>query len=141
MIDKEKFIKIARSWLGTKWQHDQQIKGVGVDCVNFLMAVAIEYGCDLPLIPKNYNRISRNNEIVDYIADNFQILYSKDQGDLNLMDSTDIAIFKVSGYSTHVGIITAPYTIIHSENRVGKVIEHNLDGVWLRKLHSIWRFR
>jgi cell wall-associated NlpC family hydrolase len=134
-MDKEKFIKIARSWLGTKWQHDQQIKGVGVDCVNFLMAVAIEYGCDLPTIPKNYDRISRNNEIVDYIDANFDIIPKE------LMNSTDIAIFRVSGYSTHVGIITAPYEIIHSDNKVGKVVEHNLDGIWLRKLHSVWRFR
>lgn len=141
MIDKDRFIEIARSWLGTKWQHDQQIKGIGVDCVNFLMAVATEYGCDLPPIPKNYNRISRNNEIVNYIKDNFDLLYDKDQGDLALMDSTDIAVFKVSGYSTHVGIITAPYQIIHSDNKVGRVIEHNLDGVWLRKIHSVWRFR
>jgi cell wall-associated NlpC family hydrolase len=135
MIDKEKFIRIARSWLGTKWQHDQQIKEVGVDCVNFLMAVALEYGCDLPPIPKNYNRISRNNEIIDYIDANFDIV------PIQSMNRTDIAVFKISGYSTHVGIITAPYRIIHSDNRVGKVIEHNLDGVWLRKLHSIWRFR
>lgn len=135
MIDKEKFISIARSWLGTKWQHDQQVKGIGVDCVNFLMAVAIEYGCELPPIPKNYDRMSRNNEIVDYIADNF------DEIPKQSMDSTDIAIFKVSGYSTHVGIITAPYQIIHACNKTGSVIEHNLDGVFLRKLHSVWRFR
>lgn len=141
MLDKEKFLEIARSWKGTKWQHDQQIKGIGVDCVNFLMAVAIEYGCDLPPIPKNYNRISRNNEIVNYIKTNFDLFYSKDQGTLDSMDSTDIAVFKLSGYSTHVGIITAPYRIIHACNKTGYVVEHNLDGVWLRKLDSIWRFR
>lgn len=135
MIDKEKFIEIARSWLGTKWQHDQQIKGIGVDCVNFLMAVAIEYGCDLPPIPKNYDRISRNKEIVDYIADNFDCITAEE------MDTTDIIIMKVSGYSTHVGIITEPYKIIHACNRTGCVIEHNLDGVWLRRLDSVWRFR
>jgi cell wall-associated NlpC family hydrolase len=140
-MDKEKFIEIARSWLNTKWQHDQQIKGVGVDCVNFLMGVAIEYGCDLPSIPKNYDRISRNDEILDYIANNFRLIYKGEKGNIDDMNSTDIAVFKVSGYSTHVGIITYPYIIIHADNRVGKVIEHNLDGVWLRKLDSIWRFR
>jgi cell wall-associated NlpC family hydrolase len=135
MVDKEKFIEIARSWLGTKWQHDQQVKGIGVDCVNFLMAVATEYGCDLPAIPKNYDRMSRNNEIVDYIADNFDIIPKQS------MNTTDIAIFKVSGYSTHVGIITEPYKLIHACNKTGYVIEHNLDGVWLRRLDSVWRFR
>jgi cell wall-associated NlpC family hydrolase len=141
MLDKGKFIKIARSWLGTKWQHDQQIKGVGVDCVNFLTAVAIEYGCDLPPIPKNYERVSRNNEIIDYIADNFNCIYKKGIQTKIEMKTTDIAVFNISGYSTHVAIITEPYKIIHADNRVGRVIEHNLDGVWLRKLESIWRFK
>jgi cell wall-associated NlpC family hydrolase len=135
MLDQIKFIEIARSWLGTKWQHDQQIKGIGVDCVNFLMGVAIEYGCNLPPIPKNYDRMSRNNEIINYIKTNFDLIETE------LMDATDIAVFKVSGYSTHVGIITKPYRLIHADNKVGKVIEHTLDGVWLRKLDSIWRFR
>jgi cell wall-associated NlpC family hydrolase len=134
MIDKKKFIEIARSWLGTKWQHDQQIKGIGVDCVNFIMAVAIEYGCDLPPIPKNYNRYSRNEEILKYAQDNLNSILIEN------MDTADIVIFKVSGHSTHVGIITEPYKLIHACNRHRQVIEHNLDGVWLRILHSIWRF-
>lgn len=135
MIDKKRFIEIARSWLGTKWQHDQQIKGIGVDCVNYIMAVAIEYGFELPPIPKNYNRFSRNEEIVQYAQDNLDSILIEE------MDTADIAIFKVSGYSTHVGIITAPYKLIHACNKTKKVIEHNLDGVWLRTLHGIWRFR
>lgn len=41
----------------------------------------------------------------------------------------------------HLGIVTEPGRFIHAWWDVGKVVEMDLDGIWLKRLDSIYDFR
>src|SRR6185437_7926119 len=56
---RELVIKIARSWLRTPYQHRQQIRGAGVDCAMFPLAVYHEAGLinaiEIPPYPPDWH--------------------------------------------------------------------------------------
>lgn len=129
-VEQEKLIAIARSWLGTKWMHNQCKKGLGVDCVNFIWAVAQECelkGSDLPL---RYSRISRYNEIEKYLDGCFE--------KIDTFRSTNILLFKMNGFNTHLAYGT-DIGMIHASVAWGKVVEHPIDGIWKRCLVNQWK--
>lgn len=123
-------VTVAREWTGTPWMHGQRTKLIGVDCVGFLFAVAEDCGYHLPQMPNNYTRTALNDEIRQYL-------------DLNLKPSHDIKrnailLFQYAGYNNHVAIATSEHSIIHASYSHKKVVEHPLDGIWLRTLKGIW---
>lgn len=133
--DKNKIIEKAREWLYTPWQHNQKTKGLGVDCVNFLAALAHECNYDIPPIPKRYARLAESNEIIDYLNG-----YFIEKDNIYPIGKADILLFKFSGYNTHVGIATSHETMIHASSDHGCVVEHPIDGIWIRMLKKSWRF-
>lgn len=122
----------ARTWLGTPWLHNQRVKGVGVDCVNFLYAIAVESGIELEPIPESYARLPLRGEIEQYLDRNFIRTNST-------IEPCDVLVFNWSGYNCHVGIATSNKTIIHAHQRINKVVEHGLDGIWIRCLKGVYR--
>jgi hypothetical protein len=127
-----KLIKVARTWLDTPWQHNQKVKGLGVDCVNFLIAVAFESGLNIEPIPLSYGRTAIDNQIERYLERNFI-----KKPDLAI-EENNILLYQFSGYNNHVAIATSPTTIIHANSKEGRVVEHSIDGVWKRCLKSVW---
>lgn len=125
-------IKVAREWLNTPWQHNQISKGIGVDCVNFLSAIAKESGLIIEDIPRCYGRTATDNQIELYLERNF-----KRKIDLSI-DGNDILLYKFSGYNNHVGLATSSTTIIHANSKVGRVVEHSIDGIWKRCLTGVF---
>lgn len=125
-------IEVARSWLGTSWMHNQKVKGIGVDCIGFLFAVAEECGYDLPSIPSNYPRTALDDGIRKYL-------------DANLIPCEEIKaervlLFQYAGFNNHVAIATSANSIIHASYTHKKVVEHPLDGIWLRTLKGVWEY-
>lgn len=123
----------AREWLGTKWQHNQCKKGLGVDCVNFLYAVAIESGLTIATIPKSYGRLAIGSEISDYLSRHFIL-----KPNLTIEES-NILLFQFSGYNNHVAIATGKDSMIHASASHKKVVEHTIDNRWLRILKGVWK--
>jgi cell wall-associated NlpC family hydrolase len=120
----------ARKWLNTPWMHNQKTKHIGVDCIGFLFAVAEESGYVFPPLPPNYTRIALKDGIREYL-------------DSNLISSTTIQtesvlLFQFAGYNNHVAIAASSNSIIHASYSHRKVVEHPLDGIWLRTLKGIW---
>ena len=128
--EQERLITIARSWLNTPWRHNQCKKGLGVDCVNFIWAVAKEYGLNGSDLPLRYSRVSRYNEIESYLDE-----YAERT---NTFSPTNILLFKMSGFNTHIAYGT-DIGMIHASLSWRKVIEHPIDGIWERCLVSQWK--
>ncbi|HET8688175.1 MAG TPA: NlpC/P60 family protein, partial [Methanosarcina sp.] len=112
---------IAREWLGTPWRHNCQVKGVGVDCINFLEAVAKESGYDIPPIPSHYGRTAIDDGIREYLNQYFIPSHTITTG--------TILLFQFGGYNNHVAIATSETTMIHASFRHKKVVEHPIDGL------------
>jgi cell wall-associated NlpC family hydrolase len=128
-----KLVLTAREWLGTPWMHKQAVKGIGVDCINFLYIVGLNAGLDLKPIPEQYGRIAVGDDITNYLDRHF---IKRD--DLTV-EQGDILLFKFSGYNNHVAIATSSNTMIHASANHKKVVEHAIDGIWIRMLKGVWR--
>jgi hypothetical protein len=125
-------IKISREWLNTPWQHNQKIKHIGVDCVNFLEAIAEESNLKIEKIPKIYGKTATNNEIELFLNRNFKKKITID------IEPTNIILYSFSGYNNHVALATSSITIIHANSKVGKVVEHQIDGIWRKHIKSVY---
>lgn len=125
-----RIVEEARLWLGTPWHHNARLRGVGVDCVQFAMAVLEACGA-----PKksydNYYRQPKGNSLLDAID---ELSYSSRTEEIK---AGCILIFEIAGVPHHVAIATSETTMIHADQRVGKVVEHSIGG-WVRKLAAIY---
>lgn len=128
--EQERLIQIARSWLGTKWMHNQCKKGLGVDCVNFIWAVAKEAGLEGSDLPLRYSRIAKYNDIEHYLDELFP--------QTNIIRPSNILLFKMNGFNNHVAYATDK-GMIHASLSWGKVVEHSIDGYWQRFLVKQWK--
>ena len=135
-MDKQQIINVARSWLYTPWKHNQKIKGVGVDCVNFLVAIAEEVKYPIEPIPENYARLPKTLEIKEYLDNNFIARPKEDWCDL---EATNILLLEIDGRLCHVAMATSPTTMIHANQRLGRVAEHAIDGIWSNKIRGVYR--
>ena len=123
--------EIARTWLGTKWVHHQSKKGIGCDCVGFLYGVAEEAKINLPPIPKPYPRLPKHNDIKTYLETNFTIT--------DTIEKDTILLIEYNGIYCHVAIATSENTMIHADSSHKKVIEHEIDEYWLKRIKEIYK--
>jgi NlpC/P60 family putative phage cell wall peptidase len=46
VITRESVVAEARTWIGTRWQHQAFLKGVATDCIGLIGGVALELGME-----------------------------------------------------------------------------------------------
>lgn len=108
-----KLIQIAKEWVGTPWVHNQSVKGLGCDCVGFIVGIGREAG----IIPnnfqlENYNRIPRQNELIKTF-DNLPFVEA-----ISDYQAEDILIIKLGNIAGHVALCLGD-EIIHSDVQFG----------------------
>lgn len=134
MTTRAEIIAEARTWIGTPWQHQGRLKGVGCDCVG----VGIGVPCALGIFPADFNvtGYARNPDpkvLIGYLK--------------QYMDPTDtptggdIVLLKPGRIAQHVGLLTFDNTIIHAIDQVRGVREHILDERWRRAIVRGFSYR
>jgi len=137
-IKRDTIVAIARSWIGTKWQHQASLKGVATDCVGLARGVYAE---------------ATGQEIVgtwDYPAtwhlfksDERMIAELKNYAtEIDKADALpgDLLIFGFGkGPAHHIGILATPETFVHAWADVGQVAETRLDAFWTKNLRTAFR--
>ncbi len=138
--EEKKFIAECRSWLGTKWQHSVSSKGSGVDCVQFMVAIAKEMGwVDKSLKIAPYPRdwaLHRSQSILFEGLEKFCIRVN-----LHLLEIGDILVYKFDKCNSHVAYYIGDNKAIHSHITSG-VVEYNIFEPKFRKQLSCamrWR--
>ncbi len=138
---RKQIVAAAREWLGTPYQHQQRMKGVGVDCANLVIAVGVELNV-LDWTPeafvkfKGYGRAPnprRMLEAMELFLERLPEGESPQEGDV-------VWIEWARGLPMHIAILT-DLGLIHAYSDVGRVVEHGLDSVWESRFNSFWRFR
>lgn len=118
----------ARSWIGTKWQHQARTKGVATDCIGLVAGVALALnlpGCDKWHADKRFSNYGRtpDPELLLAGCDEYmdRVPYAR-LGDVLVMRARNV------GQPTHFAIVSAvdPYYIVHSR-LMRKVSENRLD--------------
>lgn len=138
-VTRAQVVAEARSWIGTKYLHQAEMKGVGADCGGLIRGVSVALG----LIPENYKEMmpaeihgyarrpdgSLGRELCDLYWTPIAV-DSIQPGDLVLFSYGKV------GVPHHIGIIAdypgGELAVIHALGPLGpkKVVEHRLDSVW-----------
>jgi cell wall-associated NlpC family hydrolase len=108
----------ARTWLGTTWHHEARVKGAGVDCAQFLIAVYVATGLIADFAPEHYPidwHLHRDEP--RFIA---YLLEHADPVDVPLPG--DIAMFQFGRQSAHGAIVLDWPLIIHAYRDEGAVV-------------------
>lgn len=132
---REQIVQAAMAWLLTPYHHHAKIKSVGVDCVQFLIAVFEE--CQVVSVVANgYSQDWHLHRSEEKYLEGIQ-QYAKQ---VEVPEPGDIALFRFGRCVSHAGIVLPePRTVIHAFAGSGVIIS-SLDGQELGgRLHSFWR--
>ena len=117
----------ARTWLRTPYHHRGSIKGVGVDCAHFPMAVYSACGLILPIDTYDYPpdwHMHRSEE--RYLN---QVRAVATEIDLEKVGPGDFVLFKVGRCYAHGAIVIEWPRIIHAVLRLGVTAGSSYDGM------------
>lgn len=125
--------RIAREYVGTPFFTDGRLKGKAIDCIGLPICVSWDLGwkgphcCDYRLLEPDDALVKGTNAF----------------GFTPLPAITGGALLCVRLGSTrrrvdHFAILTTDNTIIHANDRVGKVVEHVFDESWKSRVTSVW---
>ncbi len=134
MSKLELVIAEGRSWIGTPWKHAARIRDEGIDCVNFLAAMAEVAGIDID-VPRLYLRTPERDTIYPYLKEKFN--------ELGRIDPTSwlpgqLIVFNYSGVSHHVALVTGTMRIIHASLYWKRVIEEQIQHRDLKRYQTIF---
>lgn len=145
MATRQQIVTEARSWLGTRWQHQASVKGVASDCVGLIRGVGISTG----VYPENVMELEAIRPFIGYGRGPLNGQLAK--GCLTfgiLIDMTeaqpgDVVLMAFDGDPSHMGILgDYPHgglSLIHAYAPLRKVVECRLDEVWLARIVSAYR--
>lgn len=136
---KKQIVQEALQWIGTPYHHQARVKGIGVDCAQLLVGVALNIGLiddeDLKKIPLNYSpewNIHNREEVMLGILETMgcrPVVGTPAPG--------DIIAFRVGRAYGHLGIIVTSTEFVHAElqgstkgSENGKVVRVHMAGEW-----------
>lgn len=125
----------ARGCLGTIWQHQGRLPGIGLDCIGLLCVVA--QALDMPYRDQtDYGRIPRPSVLLPALSENLDPITAEEAvvGDVVLMRSSDSLL------PIHLGILT-DQGLIHASFDRQKVVETGIDDSLKSLFVSWYRFR
>lgn len=142
---RAEIVREARRWVGTPYQHQAGLQGVGCDCASLVISV----GRALNLMPDwtperfapyaGYGRAPNPRQMREAISAFFDPVAEGDQ------QVGDIAwIFWARGLPMHMALLgefEGRQTLIHAYAAADRVVEHGFTTEWLLRVHSWWRYR
>lgn len=136
----ERLVECARTWRNTKFQHQGSIKGLGVDCVNFIAETAREAGVEGLEIPHDYRPHEDGVIMLRLLREHMDMVDEMQPGDVIAL--CDEAVREPS-IPRHLAFVTEirPQTTMIIEASARGVVEHRMNGHWLSRIHSIWRIK
>lgn len=136
----DKIVAAAESWTGTRWQHQGRLKGVGVDCANFIAEVAKESGVKDVEIPRNYKPHEDGTAMLSLLKDHLVMVPTEEMraGDILALCDEAARELDVPRHLAFVKEVTPKTTFIIHASQHG-VRSHRIDSAWRRRIHSVWR--
>lgn len=145
----EEVAAVARSWLGTPYQHLGRLKGVACDCVGLVIMTAQEMGLT-EFDTKDYGRDPHPERMTAMLRAHLDPLEVDQEackrGELPAcLRPGDILHMRWRAHPRHLGIVLprdgGGWNLIHAYSGERRVVEHNLDKVWLNLVRAGYRYR
>ncbi|RLI53626.1 MAG: hypothetical protein DRP09_15275 [Candidatus Thorarchaeota archaeon] len=133
---QRKIIDEARRWIGVPFHH-QGRSMAGCDCAGVVVACAKKL--DMKFVDlKGYGRLPNSHKL-EHLFKSQMIQIA-----LNKIQPADAVLIAWRNDPHHVGIISdlpdGRLGIIHSYQKVGRVVEHGLDQKWRDRIVLAFRF-
>ena len=118
-------VAAARAWLGTPFQHQARVKGVGVDCIGLVIGVARELGLVSPDFDIDaYPRVPDGKTLLPIAKMHMT------EVDRSAMQAGDVVAVALGSLPQHFGVLGdyrhGGFSIIHAASQSGAVIETRL---------------
>lgn len=125
--------EIARSLLGVPWVHQGRNPTVGLDCAGLLI---VAYGeSDEPDYGRDPQEGKLEAEITSRVGPPLEGCEDIRAG--------DIVAMAYAGDIRHCGMVAlgddGRLNLIHTDSRLGRLVEHPLDAKWMRRVRMVWR--
>ena len=134
---REAVVREAHEWLGTRYGHAQDRKGVAVDCGMLLVRVYVDLGLAPPFDPRPYPAqwfLHRTEE--RYLG---WIARYCDRVEDHQVQPADIALFRFGRCAAHGAIVVNNRQMIHAYMSAGRVeLRDRTDKMPHGKLDSHW---
>lgn len=133
-MDKAKFIASVRSTIGTPFQHQGRVPGVGLDCVGVIVFALTENGYLV-------NDVSGYSRIPGGALLEAAILVHCSKISLHDVAVGDIMLFHFGHEPQHTAVVSSlvPLTIIHAYSDIRRVVENGFDALWKSRLVACYR--
>lgn len=124
MIERARVVRVAETWLGTRYHHHAAVKGVGVDCATILVEVFTEAGLlkgiELPPYSPSWHLHRAEERYTDFIR---QFAKEVEREPL----PGDVVVWKFHRCFAHGAIVVRWPIVIHALLGVG-CVEDNAEA-------------
>jgi NlpC/P60 family putative phage cell wall peptidase len=139
MPSRAQIVAAGRSWLGTPYQHQASLKGIGCDCLGFVRGVWREVMGEEPERPPPYSpdwAEALRQETLAQAAARHLIPIARDR-----FMPGDVLLFRWRAHlpAKHAAIATAPNMMVHAHDGAA-VTEVAIAPWWRRRLAYAFRF-
>jgi NlpC/P60 family putative phage cell wall peptidase len=137
MVTRESIVRAASGWLGTPYQHQASLKGVGCDCLGLLRGVWREVIGDEPERPTPYSPAWAELDAADPLLE----AAGRHLVPVSEARPGSVLIFRWrAGVSAkHCGIVSAPGRMIHAHDGACTA-EVVIVPAWARRITGIFDF-
>jgi NlpC/P60 family putative phage cell wall peptidase len=134
----------ARRWIGTRWQHQGVLKGVGCDCIGLVGGVAAALGIsDAWVNPeksaafKGYGREPQPDVLYRGCAEFLVPVFPKEHARVG-----DVLLLRFLKEPQHFAFLsqTVPGYMIHAYAAARRVTENRIDEIWSSRIVCAYRF-
>lgn len=132
-MTREDIVNEARTWIGTPFQHQGRVKGVGADCVGIIIGVARDLGLS-EFDTRDYSKYPNVPMMGSLLREHLEEIDYKD------VQPGDVLWIKVKGSPQHLAMKTDK-GILHAHMGLGKCVEVNLDKATERLVMSAFRIK
>lgn len=112
----ERIITEAESWVGTRYEHQQRVRGHGVDCAQLLCAVYEDAGQIEHIEPAYATQWFQHSGEERYVE---WLMKFADEITAEEARPGDVIVWKFGRSFSHGGIITVPGWVVHAPQREG----------------------
>jgi NlpC/P60 family putative phage cell wall peptidase len=143
MTTRADIVRVAREWLGTRWQHQASVKGVATDCIGLIGGVALELG--LPgaeqwKLDPDLHCYGREPDPRMLLA---AVKGYLDRIEIDDAATGDVLLCRFNKEPQHFAIMSGsdPGTMIHAYAQARRVVENRIDDVWRSRIIGAYSFR
>jgi NlpC/P60 family putative phage cell wall peptidase len=139
VLSREDIIAETRAWIGTPYQHQASLKGVGCDCLGLVRGIwrariGSEPECVPPYAP-DWAEAMQSEQLADAAKRHLVMV------DLDRFREGDVLLFRwrANMPAKHAAIVTAQNLMVHAHDGAA-VAEVTITSWWRRRLAYAFRF-